>query len=153
MVIHCERTQSYLCMHTHNAMQIRRPIGTVFELIIPPLAVLFVIGLRYVRVFQKCVSALNEWIYSPFFFYTSFTHTQCVWMKPPSHEANMKAVQVWEGNQILYSIYSHVSMSVPGFSWIAHVHAFTQLAPFGSEPFNEPSVWSSLILASIIADY
>ena len=65
----------------------------------------------------------------------------------------MKAVQVWEGNQILYSIYSHVSMSVPGFSWIAHVHAFTQLAPFGSEPFNEPSVWSSLILASIIADY
>jgi len=34
------------CIPTH---QIRRPIGTVFELLIPPLAVLFVIGLRYVR--------------------------------------------------------------------------------------------------------
>ena len=73
-------------------------------------------------------------------------------MKPPSHEANMKAVQVWEGNQILYSIYSHVSMSVPGFSWIAYVQAFTQLAPFDSEPFNESSVLGSLILAPIITD-
>ena len=66
-------------MHTHYAMQIRRPIGTVFELIIPPLAVLFVIGLRYVRVFQKCVSALNQRMYSQFFFlYKFYTHTVCM---------------------------------------------------------------------------
>ena len=36
----------------------------------------------------------------------------------------------------LYSTYSHVSMSVPGFSGIAYVHVFSQLAPSGSETFN-----------------
>ena len=38
----------YVRTHTHTHTQIRRPIGTTFELIIPPLAALFIIGLRYV---------------------------------------------------------------------------------------------------------
>ena len=41
-------THAHAHTHTHTHIQIRRPIGTTFELIIPPLAALFIIGLRYV---------------------------------------------------------------------------------------------------------
>ena len=45
--------------YTHALTQIRRPIGTVFELILPVIAVIFIVGLRYVCKHLACLATLG----------------------------------------------------------------------------------------------